>query len=271
MEKTVLNIADQLPGSALGVDALIGKVAELGRLLTTAELDQPAARGALLGTVVRALPMISWASFTALAAGRKPATLAASAAAAEAADDLQYRFGAGPCLQALADTGTVRVDSLAGERRWEPFAAAALADTPVRAVVSCSLADGGHPQVSLNLYAAEPLAASSPGPAQLAVVAGACAIGLTAIEQRYRADHLERALASSRQIGAAMGILMATRRLTEQQAFDELRTASQHSHRKLRDVAEEVLLTGALPNVPVPARQLAASAEPSGVVSGRSV
>lgn len=253
------------------MDSLIGKLAEFGRLLATAELDQSAARTALLGSVLGALPAISWASFTSLAsAHHKPVTLAASAETAELADGLQYRLGAGPCLQAVADTSTVRADSLADEQRWVPFVAAVLADTPVRAAISCSLAAGGHPQISLNLYAAEPLPAEQPDPDQLAVVAGACAIGLTAIEQRYRADHLERALASSRQIGAAMGILMARQRITEEQAFDSLRTASQHNHRKLREVAEEVLLTGELPKTPVPSRATdGGAARPA--ATGRSV
>lgn len=61
-----------------------------------------------------------------------------------------------------------------------------------------------------------------------------------------RADNLERALLSNRTIGVAMGILMVTRRLTEPAAFDRLRTASQNSNRKLRDVAEDVMLTGVL-------------------------
>ena len=38
--------------------------------------------------------------------------------------------------------------------------------------------------------------------------------------------------------------------VARQQAFDALRTTSQHSHRKLRDVAEEVLFTGELPSTP---------------------
>jgi AmiR/NasT family two-component response regulator len=38
---------------------------------------------------------------------------------------------------------------------------------------------------------------------------------------------------------------------TEEHAFDLLRTASQRQHHKLRDVAEEVILTGALPELPV--------------------
>ena len=36
-------------------------------------------------------------------------------------------------------------------------------------------------------------------------------------------------------------------RLTYEQGFDELRLASQYTHRKLRDIAEDVLVTGALP------------------------
>ncbi|HEY0165540.1 MAG TPA: ATP-binding protein [Jatrophihabitans sp.] len=59
--------------------------------------------------------------------------------------------------------------------------------------------------------------------------------------------NLERALFSNRQIGAAIGILMARLKLTDEQAFDLLRTTSQSRHRKLRDIAEEVTMTGELP------------------------
>jgi AmiR/NasT family two-component response regulator len=48
----------------------------------------------------------------------------------------------------------------------------------------------------------------------------------------------------------AMGILMSSRLLTAEQAFEQLRTASQRLHRKLRDVAAEVTETGALPDLP---------------------
>ena len=47
--------------------------------------------------------------------------------------------------------------------------------------------------------------------------------------------------------GAAMGVLMQAHKITDLDAFDLLRLASQRSHRKLPDVAEDVLLTGALP------------------------
>jgi AmiR/NasT family two-component response regulator len=45
----------------------------------------------------------------------------------------------------------------------------------------------------------------------------------------------------------AMGILMASGRSTQEQAFAALRRASQHLNRKLRDVAADVVETGQLP------------------------
>ncbi len=59
-----------------------------------------------------------------------------------------------------------------------------------------------------------------------------------------RVASLERALRSSRRIGAAMGILMAVRRVSEDQALHVLREVSQASNRKIRDVAEDVLYAG---------------------------
>lgn len=63
-----------------------------------------------------------------------------------------------------------------------------------------------------------------------------------------RAQNLERALASNRTIGTAIGILMAHRKVTAHEAFDLLRVCSQHSNRPLRDIADEVVLTGTLPD-----------------------
>jgi hypothetical protein len=63
---------------------------------------------------------------------------------------------------------------------------------------------------------------------------------------RAKIDDLETALLSSRRIAAAMGILMSQHHLSMDAAFDVLRVASQHNHRKIRDLAEDVLYTGTL-------------------------
>ena len=61
-----------------------------------------------------------------------------------------------------------------------------------------------------------------------------------------KATDLERALASNRRIGMAVGILMCQRQLTEDQAFAMLRTHSQHLNVKVRELAETVIYTGRL-------------------------
>jgi len=61
-----------------------------------------------------------------------------------------------------------------------------------------------------------------------------------------KAADLERALVSNRRIGMAIGILMARRGLTEEQAFQCLRDESQRRNIKLRELAETVVYTGDL-------------------------
>ncbi len=63
---------------------------------------------------------------------------------------------------------------------------------------------------------------------------------------RQAAADLSIALDSNRAIGAATGILMARHQVTQPQAFDLLRVASQTRHVKLREIAREVVETGAL-------------------------
>jgi hypothetical protein len=70
-----------------------------------------------------------------------------------------------------------------------------------------------------------------------------------AVIDRSQIGNLEVALNSARRIGAALGILMSSYKVTEEQAFATLRIASQHTNRKLRDVADDVVFTGAAPPV----------------------
>jgi DNA-binding response OmpR family regulator len=62
-----------------------------------------------------------------------------------------------------------------------------------------------------------------------------------------RADTLALALRTNRRIGMALGILMAGRGVTSDEAFELLRRRSANHNIKLRDLAEDVLLTGELP------------------------
>jgi hypothetical protein len=67
-----------------------------------------------------------------------------------------------------------------------------------------------------------------------------------ACEQRERADNLEIALGSARTIGIAIGILVGRHDLTPEEAFAELRRASQTQRREVRDIADELVASGLL-------------------------
>ncbi|MDQ1736855.1 MAG: hypothetical protein QOH56_3106 [Pseudonocardiales bacterium] len=102
---------------------------------------------------------------------------------------------------------------------------------------------------ALNLYATRPAAFSEDSMTALTVLATHSAIAMARAAALEQSQHLQAALNSNRTIGIAIGILMNQHLITQCQAFDTLRLASQHSHRKLIDIATEVVETGEL-NLP---------------------
>lgn len=77
----------------------------------------------------------------------------------------------------------------------------------------------------------------------------AVAISAAAVHERTHALvlDLEDALLTRDVIGQAKGIIMATRHVTSDDPFAVLRDASQHTNRKLHDIADDVVATGVVP------------------------
>jgi AmiR/NasT family two-component response regulator len=71
--------------------------------------------------------------------------------------------------------------------------------------------------------------------------AGAVALALRLREREERAQHLETALRSRSTIDQALGVLVAQLAISPDEAFDLLRKQSQHTNRKLRDIAAHVI------------------------------
>lgn len=65
---------------------------------------------------------------------------------------------------------------------------------------------------------------------------------------RGKIAHLELALKSARCIGAAMGVLLERHKVTDVESFAMLARASQRANLKLREIAEQLVLTGNLPD-----------------------
>ncbi|MFL6160648.1 MAG: GAF and ANTAR domain-containing protein [Jatrophihabitantaceae bacterium] len=153
---------------------------------------------------------------------------------------------------ALAQREPVSSPDLAQERRWPEYASVLLSQTPVRSAQAYPVRLADCDLGVLILYSTDAGFFAAEHCQLGAALADHAAIGLSLLASRYQAEHLTNALANSREIGQAMGIIMATHKVTSEKAFDLLRTASQHGHVKLRDVAHEVILTGELPAPAVP-------------------
>jgi anti-anti-sigma factor len=223
--------------------ALLTGFADMTRALT-AQPTLDDALGLLAPLCGRLLDAADDASVTVRRNGRYT-TLAATGPLSERLDAVQYRSNAGPCVDAINDRAPAHAGDLEAEVRWGSFPERAR-ENGVRGVLSVPLTFGEEPVFgSLNLYSRHSTFAE---PAVLAATAmGACAVtALAAVRERQKIANLEKALQSNRDIGMAIGIIMARRAITPEEAFELLRTVSQHSQRKLADIAGEVVYTGKL-------------------------
>jgi hypothetical protein len=146
----------------------------------------------------------------------------------------------------------VLTNDLAAAPDWPNFARRAVEETGVRSMLSYRLFLNDGNRGALNFYAMKPDAFDMASVATGSIFAAYASMAQLAALHQDLSIHLSRAVESNREIGVAMGILMANNRLTQEAAFTSLRVASQHLHRKLRDIAADVIYTGALPEHPAP-------------------
>jgi GAF domain-containing protein len=234
-----------------------GEVHEAARRLVSVLVD---GRGGgrldaerVLGFATRAVPGAGWSGITLLREGRRPTGVVSVGEVGAEVDALQHELREGPCIDAAARDDVVVVTDLAGDERYPRFGPRCVQETGVRSILAVrTLLDDGERRAALNLYAERPDAFSPTDVAVAVMFAPFVGMAVQAQVHAQEAAHLQLALESSRQIGSAVGILMANDRLTADAAFSALVQASRTLNRKLRDIADEVTRTGALP---APARR----------------
>lgn len=162
-------------------------------------------------------------------------------------DALQYALGYGPCIDAIVDNTTYVCSDLAEEERWPGFGSRVVEEIGVRSMLSFRMfLEDDDLIAGLNLYATRTDAFDENAVTTGLLLATHGAMALSALRRGDTAAHLARALESNREIGVAMGVLMSQHKITRDQAFDLLRITSQHTHRKLADIAADVADTGTL-------------------------
>ncbi|GAB3437260.1 GAF and ANTAR domain-containing protein [Phycicoccus ginsengisoli] len=224
---------------------LAAQLVGIGAALSSAH-DQRVDADRVVRFAARVLPSSRHCGVTLIRGGHRPRTMASSDALPEQVDVLQYDIGEGPCFEAATD-GVELSGCLATDQRWPAFGPQCVEHTGVQSMLSVRLCVTGRDFAALNFYSQE---RGAFGEEDVDVATLLAPYASLAVEHALRVQdtsNFEAALSSSRQIGTAIGIIMARRLVTSEEAFELLRGVSQDLNRKLREVAAQVEETGELP------------------------
>ena len=182
--------------------------------------------------------------------GRRPVVATRSDCWVEEIQLVQVEVGEGPCIEACELSATVACDDLTNGARWPAFAERVVAECGARSALSVPLRLSEDDRGALGFYSRSVKRFDDIALGIAAMLAPFAGLAVESSLHMEDAANFDAALRSSRQIGTAIGILMARGQVTSEAAFDQLVEASQHLNRKLRDVAVEVTETGQLPARP---------------------
>lgn len=153
-------------------------------------------------------------------------------------DQIQTETQEGPCVDAIKEHEVFITGSLSHEERWPKFASRAHGETGVESILSLRLFFNDTTMGALNLYSGQPEAFGDNDVAVASVFAAHAAVALATAT---REAHLETKADGRDVIGMAKGKIMAQQRVSDDEAFDLLRQASQRMNVKLREIAERVV------------------------------
>jgi GAF domain-containing protein len=176
--------------------------------------------------------------------GRPASATACSDPLASEADRVQYQSGDGPALHALRHARPVNIHDTATASLWPRFCGQAAA-IGIRSCYAVPLVNEGTPVGALVLYARRPGAF---GPQETVRAdkfarhaSGALALALRMASCADQNDQLRSSIMSRAVIDQALGVIMATERCPQDKAFALLRSVSQNTNVKIRDLAATIV------------------------------
>jgi GAF domain-containing protein len=152
-------------------------------------------------------------------------------------DRIQSETGEGPYLDAFKDHEVFQTGRLSEELRWPHFAPRAVAESGVQSILSLRLF-AESTMGSLNLYSTQFDAFDDRDVAVATVFAAHAAVAWSTSQT---IENLKSGMITRQLIGQAVGFLMVRQEMSESDAMDALRRASQRLNIKLREVAEHIV------------------------------
>ena len=155
-------------------------------------------------------------------------------------DQIQEELLEGPALDCTTANHTVRVDDLTADTRWPRFAAAVVAETPVRSMLTFQLYTHVQNWGALSLYSQRRRGFDAAAEELGLILATHAALTLEAVQ---RTRQFRSALGSRDIIGQAKGILMERYDISPGAAFSLLTRLSQESNKPVVVIAKELVET----------------------------
>jgi GAF domain-containing protein len=163
---------------------------------------------------------------------------------AAAADEVQYQTGDGPSLHAWRHARPVRIDDTLVSQQWPKFCRQA-DELGIRSCYALPLMVDGEPVGALIFYSRE-RSAFGPDPTGRADrfardASGALTLALRMASCTDLNEQLRSSIGSRAVIDQALGVIMATEHVAQDRALALLRSVSQNTNVRLRDLAASIV------------------------------
>jgi transcriptional regulator with GAF, ATPase, and Fis domain len=168
-------------------------------------------------------------------------TAASSDETAAFIDGLEREVGEGPCVDAIEEEAAQLDTDLTEASAWPRLRDRIVAETPVRGMAGFRLLVDDRKAGALNLFSDRPNALTRSSVDQAAVLAAFASVALMAATHKEQARTLREGLDSNREIGKAIGLMMAFHKVGDDEAFDILRRASQEMNLKISEIAGQIV------------------------------
>jgi len=158
-------------------------------------------------------------------------------------DQMEVELGEGPCIDAMDDDEPNQhlCTDLTTGSKWPALAERIRQETSVKGMAGFRLRRDGAKLGALNVFSDTAGALTQHSLDQAIVLTAFASIALSAVERGEEATTLRRGLESNREIGKAIGLLMAMHSISDEQAFEMLSKVSQEMNIKLAEVAAQVV------------------------------
>lgn len=176
---------------------------------------------------------------------RTAGTVASSSERARAVDEIQYKFGDGPCLRSCREGIMVHVPDFELDTEFPEYNETVLKNG-IRSVLAVPFdLPGDTARAGLNLYSDKPnafdAAAVEHAVSYVRQAAKGLRLAILLAQHSDTASNLKAAMASRTIIDTAVGIIIAQNRCSQEEAIRLIKSASSNRNLKLRDVAAAIV------------------------------